>query len=218
MGRIIRSVLLSTILLGTIGCKVLPPKPPLVETIAVLPFDNESNDLNAADIMQSLVYRALKESVYKPLDIEAVNGKLESVGIVDGGQLAIVDPVKLGQDLGVQALLFGYVENFDYTNVGFFVQRKVKISLKLVDAHTGADLWENSGTGLRPQVFLNKDEAKKAFLEGVAEQAIDKILKSPLQEEAETATFNALRKLPGFQFKGFGPEKNLVLKKMIRKR
>src|SRR5262245_43602075 len=98
------------------SCKVEPPKPPLVQTMAILPFDNESNDVDAADIMQRLTYLALKPSVYQVLDIEMVNKKLADVGIVDGGQLAAVDPVKLGKDLGVQALMFGYVESFSYTN------------------------------------------------------------------------------------------------------
>lgn len=186
------------------GCKVEPPKPPLVETLAVLPFDNESNDLDAPDILQKLVQAALQKSPYKLMDLDAVNGKLAAVGIIDGGQLAIVDPVKLGKDLGVHGLVFGYVESFDYINIGFYLQRKVKLSLRVVDVQTGATLWENTGTGSRPQIFLNKDDAKKAFLEGVAEQTIEKIAKSPLEEEAKTAVMNVLRTLPGFVFYGFG--------------
>lgn len=199
--------ILSSVIIS--GCKVEIPKPPLVETLAVLPFDNESNDLDAPDILQKLVHAALQGSPYKPLSLETINGKLSSVGIVDGGQLAIVDPVKLGKDLGVQALIFGYVESFDYTNIGFYLQRKVKLSLKMVDVQTGATLWENTGAGSRPQVFLNKEDAKKAFLEGVADQAIDKLTKSPLEEEAKTAVFNSLRTLPGFVFHGFGDSESV---------
>ncbi len=199
-----RAWLAALLFLFLVGCKVEAPKPPLVETLAVLPFDNESNNLDAPEILQKLVQAALQKSPYKLMDLDAVNGKLSAVGIIDGGQLAIVDPVKLGKDLGVQALVFGYVENFDYTNIGFYLQRKVKLSLKVVDVQTGATLWENTGTGSRPQIFLNKDDAKKAFLEGVAEQTIEKIAKSPLEEEAQTAAMNALRTLPGFVFCGFG--------------
>lgn len=192
-----------------VGCKVEPLKPPLVETVAVLPFDNESNDLDAPDIMQKLIQAALQRSPYRPMDLDAINGKLASVGIVDGGQLAIVDPVKLGKDLGVQALVFGYVDDFAYTNIGFYLQRKVKISLKMVDVQTGATLWESTGAGSQPKIFLNKEDAKRAFVEGVADQAIDKLTKSPLEEEAKTAAMNALRTLPGFSFSGFGEPENV---------
>lgn len=192
---------------GLFGCKVVPPKQPLVETVAVLPFDNETNDLNAPDLLQKLVYEALSCSVYKPLNIEEINKKLESVGLVDGGQLAIVDPNKLGKDLGVQALIFGYVENFDYTNVGFYAQRKVKLSLKMVDVATSAILWEAGGTGLQPRIATNKEEAKQVFIEGLAQQVVDKVVRSPLHEEAERAVQNALKSLPGFQFHGFKSKK-----------
>jgi hypothetical protein len=117
------SALSFAFLLVLAGCKTPPPKPALVETVGILMFDNESNDLNAPDIMQRLVYLAMKNSAYKPLDINLVNEKLKTAGISDGGQLAVVDPVKLGKDLGVQALIFGDVESFDYTNIGFYLQK-----------------------------------------------------------------------------------------------
>jgi hypothetical protein len=186
------------------GC-VPPPTQtaPLVETIAILPFDNESNDLNAPDIMQQLVSMALQNSPYRISDIQAVNDKLASVGIVDGGQLPAVDPVKLGKDLGVQALLYGNVESFNYTNIGFYMQRKVNLELKLVDVATGNTLWENNGSHAARQVHLDKNEAGRAFAKGLAEQTVEKLFNSPLEEEAKLATIQALRKLPGFQFSGF---------------
>lgn len=186
-----------------IGCKIEPSKPPLVQTIAILPFDNESNDVNAADIMQRLTYLALKPSVYQVMDIEVVNKKLADVGIVDGGQLPALDPTKMGKDFGVQALLYGSVASFDYTNIGYFLQRKVTLDLKLVDVATGQTLWENSGTGATRQVHLDSNEAKQALATGLADQLADKIFKTPLEEEARLATIQALAKLPGFSFTGF---------------
>lgn len=213
------------VLLFLCGCKVMPPKPPLVESIAILPFDSESNDLNAPDILQKLTYMALKNSVYKPLDIAFVNDKLAKVGIVDGGQLAIVDPVKLGKDLGVQALLYGYNENFDYTNVGFYLQRRVTLNLKLVDVSNGAVLWENAGKGVHRELNLEKDKAANAFVKGIADQSIEKLFDTPLEDEARVSVITALRSLPGFSFcgfanddKGFKRGASGVLKDVIRKK
>ena len=198
------------LLAGVAGCKTVPPKPPLVETVAVLPFDNESNDLNAPDIMQKYIYLALQHSPYKPLDIKTVNDKLASVGIDDGGQLAAVDPKKLGTDLGVQALLFGDVESFDYTNIGYFTSRKVTVSLKLVDVATGDTLWENSGTGANRQLTLDEQQAKRNFVGGLARQTIEKTAKAPLDDESRRAAASALSTLPGYKFCGFGPDPNLT--------
>lgn len=200
------------------GCNIEPPKPPLVETVAVLPFDSESNDLNAPEVMQSLVYWALKTSPYRVSDIKDTNEHLAEKGVVDGGQLPALDPVKIGKDLGVQALLYGYITNFDYTNVGFYRSRKVGLELKLVDVATGATLWENSGSMNNTKMTLDSKEAGNEFVKGVADQATDKLFKTPLEEEAKISVQKALRTLPGFHFAGFEstPHKSNPLKDSIR--
>ncbi len=187
-----------------------PPKPPLVETVAVLMFDNESNDLNAPEIIQDYVYRALLKSPYRPLDIKDVNDKLISVGILDGGQLAAVDPVKLGKDLGVHALIFGNVETFGYTNIGYFTSRKVTVDLKMVSVDNGETIWEGSGTGADRNITLDPAEAKRNLAAGLAQQVIDKATKSVLDPESRQAVANALASLPGFRFCGFEGVKDKV--------
>jgi hypothetical protein len=198
--------LILLVLLAFVGCKVEPVKPPLVQTVVVLPFDSESNNVDAPDIMQRLTFLALKNSPYQVSDIDETNKKLADVGIVDGGQLPAVDPIKLGKDLGVQALLYGYVESFGSINIGFYMQRKVSVSLKMVDVLTGQTLWENSGTGATRQVTLDKNEAQANLAAGLATKLVEKMFNSPLEEEARIATINALRTLPGFSFHGFATD------------
>jgi hypothetical protein len=185
------------------GCNVEPPKPPLVETVAVLPFDNESNDVEAPEIMQSLVYWALKPSPYRVSDVKDTNAFLAEKGVVDGGQLPVLDPVKIGKDLGVQALLYGYISDFGYINIGFYRSRKVGLSLKMVDVANGQVLWENSGSTNNAKFTVDSKEAGKEFVKGVGDQLADKLFKSPLEEEAKLTVAKALRSLPGFQFCGF---------------
>lgn len=197
-------------LIALAGCRPpAVPKPPLVETVAVLPFDNESNDLNAPDILQKYVHLALSASPYRPLDIKEVNEKLAAAGIVDGGQLAAVDPVKLGRDLGVHALVFGNVESFGYTNVGYFASRKVTVQLRMVEVATGQTIWEGSGTGANRQLTLDSAQAKRNLAEGLARQTIEKVAKAPLDDESRRATVEALRTLPGYRFAGFAKDPDL---------
>ncbi len=198
-------------LFAAIGCKPpAPPVPPLVNTVAVLLFDTESNDLNAPDILQKYVQLALENSPYRPLDMKVVNETLNKAGIVDGGQLAIVDPVKVGRDLGVQALIFGNVESFDYTNVGYYASRKVTLELKMVDVATGATLWENSGTGATRQLTFDPNEAKRNLAAGLARQTIEKAAKAPLDDESRLAVIAALRTLPGYRYNGFANDPDLT--------
>lgn len=204
------------------GCTVPAPKPPLVETVAVLPFDSESNDVNAPEIMQKLVYLALLNTPYKVMDVSAVNDTLSKVGIVDGGQLAAVDPVKLGKDLGVQALIFGNVESFSYTNIGFYLQRKVTLELRMVDVATGQTLWENTGTSARRAVAFNAEDAQRNLVAGLADQLVDKLFRTPLEQEAREATVKTLAKLPGYTFSGFPSDeearKQAGIKELIKTR
>ncbi len=200
------------------GCHMEPPKPPLVETVAILPFDNNSNDINAPEMMQSLVYWALRASPYRLVDIKTTNEKLASVGIVDGGQLPALDPVKIATDFGVQALIYGSITDFGYVNVGFYTSRKVGLDLKMVDGKTGQTLWENSASAAFRNLTLDKDEAGKQLAKGLAEQFVEKLFNSPLEGEAKQATINTLRTLPGFVFTRFDNDrpKGAAVKDTIR--
>lgn len=188
------------------GCKVQPPLPPLVETIAVLPFDNASNELDAADIMQKKVYLALKPSVYRVSDIKETNELLKTRGITEGGQLPALDPKLIAQDLKVQALMYGEVENFGYVNIGFYTERKVALSLRLINGTTGEKMWENSKSAATRKFTLDAKEAKENFVGGLAAQMVDKTMKMPLEAEACQAAILTLGNLPGFHFVGFAPD------------
>ncbi len=207
-----------TPLLAIAACKVAPPKPPLVETIAILPFDNESNDVNADTIMQTYVFLAMSQSAYRTSDIKDVNDKLAKNGVVDGGQLPALDPVKIAKDLNVQALMYGYVESFGYVNIGIYAERKVRLGLKMVDGQTGQTLWENTQTAADRKFALDKEEAQKNFLQGLGNQLTDKLFNSPLEEEAKLATIKTLSSLPGFRFNGFPDSKGKGVKDFIKSR
>jgi hypothetical protein len=118
----------------------------------------------------------------------------------------------------VQGLLYGYVESFGYTNIGFYVERKVRLGLKLVDGQTGQTLWENTQTAAERKVAFDKKEAGDNFVKGLGDQLTDKLFKSPLEEEAKLATIKTLSTLPGFRFNGFPDSNGKVVKDFIKSR
>lgn len=205
------------IIWGCAGPQVKKAVPPLsVNKIAILPFDNESVDIDASEVMQKLVYSTLtKSSPYTVLNIEQTNAKLAEKGIIDGGQLPVLDPIKMAEDLGAEALLYGYVEDFKYINVGIYVSRNVSLQVWLVDGKTGETIYEKSGKGTSSTFAVNEEEIKDNFIVGLADQALDKILRSPLKWEAEVAVQKALANLPGFRFRNI-PRKE-ELKRHINK-
>jgi len=148
------------------SCATIPILPPLAETMAILPFDSESNNVDAPDILQKFVYMAMKPSPYQIPDIEATNAKLVENGIIDGGQLPVIDPIKLADDLGVQLLMYGNVESFGYTNVGVYASRHVTLNLWVVDGKTGERIWEDTGKVANRTFGLNEEDIKKNFAAG----------------------------------------------------
>lgn len=164
--------------------------------VAVLPFDNQSTDVGAADVMRKLAEENFAKRGYPPLAAEEVDAKLAGLGVSEGGQLPGVKPEEIGKALGADLLCYGSVEDFTFQNLGFVIRKSVKLQVKLVSAATGETLYEGSGAGKDVKLFMNQDEAKAAFVEQLAVKLVQNILKTPLKKEAETAAWKALDSLP----------------------
>lgn len=164
--------------------------------VAVLPFDNQSTDMNADEMMRKLAGEGFSRRGYLPLPSEEADEKLSGLGVSEGGQLAGVKPEDLAKALGADLLCFGDVEDFTFQNLGFVVRKSVRLKVRLVSGATGETLYEGTGSGKDVKVYMNSDEAKAAFVEQLAVKLVQNILKSPLKREAETAADKALDRLP----------------------
>jgi hypothetical protein len=164
--------------------------------VAVLPFDNQSTDVGAPDVMRRLAVEDFKKRGYQPLAEDEVDGKLSSLGVSEGGQLRGVKPEDLGRALGVDLLAYGDVEDFTFQNLGFVVRKAVALRVKIISAATGETLYEGAGSGKDIKVFFDRERAKAAFVEQMAVKLVQNILKTPLKKEAETAARKALDSLP----------------------
>jgi len=164
--------------------------------VAVLPFDNQSTDVSAAEIMRGLAAEGFEKRGYPYLPLSEVDGKLAILGVSEGGQLPGLKPADIGRTLGADLLCYGDVEDFTFQNLGFVVRKSVKLNVKIVSASTGETLYEGSGSGRDIKVFFNRDQAKAAFVEQLAVKLLQNILNTPLKREAETAAWKALDSLP----------------------
>ncbi|MDD5210263.1 MAG: DUF799 family lipoprotein [Elusimicrobiales bacterium] len=164
--------------------------------VAVLPFDNQSTDVGAADIMRGLAAEGFEKRGYPYLPLAEVDGKLSGLGVSEGGQLPGLKPADIGRALGADLLCYGDVEDFTFQNLGFVVRKSVILRVKIVSASSGEILYEGTGSGKDIKVYFNKDEAKAAFVEQLAEKLVQNLLKIPLKREAEAAAWKALDRLP----------------------
>lgn len=167
------------------------------QTLAVLPFTNETNDIEAPGIVRKILMEILPRHGYAPLDAEQVDKILkEKFGITDGGQLGSVSPQDLGKALAADGILYGNVLSFQDLPLGYVRKKTVKIYLKILDPKTGALLWEDQKGWTTPEIHLNPDEARRAAVRQVVDRQMRRIDGTFLREEAVIALEMALKSLP----------------------
>jgi hypothetical protein len=164
--------------------------------IALLPFDNESNDFDGPAFVRNLMYQGLAVRGFQVLPLESVDASLKVQGFTDGGQLRAVTPSKIGEWTGCDTILFSTLVNFDYINVGFYAQRRVTVFSRLVDAKTGVKLWEAEREGTTRVVVADKKQAERQFAVQLAVKAVEKMTHLPLQVESRIAVERLLGTLP----------------------
>jgi len=116
-----------------------------VERLAVLPFENHTNDRQAALRASRLTITELLASgavdVVEPGEVQAA---LNSVVGSQPGRIVVPSTeqiISLGQALNVQAVLMGTVTQSENLRSGSVAIPVVTIDLRMVEAETGATVW-----------------------------------------------------------------------------
>ncbi|MFA5779936.1 MAG: GNA1162 family protein [Elusimicrobiota bacterium] len=164
------------------------------EKIAVLPFNNQSVDLDAPVIMRYLFNKRLSAVGYNTISLSEIDEKLHEMGITDGGQLPTTTPKELGEKLNVDGLIYGDVIEFKYTTLGFYYARTVQSNFKLFDSKNEKLLWEDERKV--SNIKFEFREIGKAFALQLAEKTLDKALRSPLKEESNGVVNLSIMTLP----------------------
>jgi hypothetical protein len=184
-------LLLPFLLLAGCAAPAAAPKAahssPFPQRIALLPMDNQSTDLRGPELVRELLKDSLDLANFDLAANAEIDEKLRSIGISEGGQLNAVTPQKLGELLGVDALIYGDLTEFSNANVGVYSNRTVEAALKLVDAKTGEKLWEATKRKADSKLGLSKDAAVSNLKSGYAAKALEGLMNSPLLPEAEEA-------------------------------
>jgi hypothetical protein len=138
------------LLLG--ACATLPPPDPNnpIKKVAVLPLRNNTNHLYACDWIRSDFNDALPGRYYSTLPISAVDQQLKAkLGLSLGAQLDIDNPTpvtptpqKVGEALGVDGLFYGSLDAYSNLVTGIYNKYAMKVKFRLVNAKTGAVVWE----------------------------------------------------------------------------
>ena len=115
--------------------------------VAVLPFDNMTNDKYAGEIVRQVVVSELLASGL--LDVVfpgEVKSAINDMGIKSVSSLTAEQMESLGKLLGVEALVVGSVEEYGQARVGSVSAPQVTATLMMVDAGTGSIVWSITKT------------------------------------------------------------------------
>ena len=133
---------------------------------------------------------------YAPFALGETDERLRAIGITDGGQLASVKPADIAAPFGADLLCYTTLEDFTFQNLGFIVRKNVKLRLKIVSASTGETLFDAEGAGKDLKVYLDREEAKQAFLINSAAKLVQNMLKHPLWPQTEKALDRIFDRMP----------------------
>ena len=164
--------------------------------IVMLPFENLSNDVSAPVLMREEAAKRFSARGYAPFALGETDERLRAIGITDGGQLASVKPADIAAPFGADLLCYTTLEDFTFQNLGFIVRKNVKLRLKIVSASTGETLFDAEGAGKDLKVYLDREEAKQAFLINSAAKLVQNMLKHPLWPQTEKALDRIFDRMP----------------------
>ena len=226
------SLLMMVVLLMSIcGCAIAPMQPSLdpsnpIKRLAVLPFKNDTTDVDAPNYVRERLIPALEKRHYNILPVEETDMILrEQLGITLGGQMEMASVEKLKEVLQVEGLLYGTIMDFGETTTGLVNARKVRGKFKIVDTNVNAVFWEN-GIGVRsqdtsggtvgaltgavagaggkgeevPWVMIESSSSNKSALEGLAagltKKLVSKAVGVHLQRETDEMIWRIVQNLP----------------------
>lgn len=112
-----------------------------LRSIAVLPVQNETPNLQAPDVFRPIVFQKIKQKGYESPELSFIDSQLAGKDIREAGQIHSLTPQDLGKLLNVDALLYTTVTEFSTTYLVAYASISVGAKFELKDARTGELLW-----------------------------------------------------------------------------
>ncbi|PKN35718.1 MAG: hypothetical protein CVU61_02540 [Deltaproteobacteria bacterium HGW-Deltaproteobacteria-19] len=117
------------------------------KTVAVLPFVNEAESQRGSEEVRRGFYNHFSSLPFADMQIQRVDSLLRKADLMgDPKELAKKTPQELGKILGVDAVVYGTVSNFDKLFLALYSQVSVGADVKMYDTKTGHFLWSGKHT------------------------------------------------------------------------
>jgi len=113
-------------------------------TVAVLPFENRTNDPGAAELVRKSFFNQFASKRYRDIELHEIDAALARDGLLEDKGIASASPEQLGRLLGAQGLLYGVVTSYDTVYLGAYSNVSVGLEATLIDCRTGRKIWHNT--------------------------------------------------------------------------
>ncbi|NPA40605.1 MAG: hypothetical protein GXO57_09225 [Thermodesulfobacteria bacterium] len=114
-----------------------------IRKIAILPFQNYTNDKEiAATVREVVLAEVLSQGIFDVVDPALTDQVVFEEGIGKNLKFDAATLKRIGKKLGVQAVLVGSVTYLKMERDGSYVYPVVGLSLRLIDVNTGKIIWE----------------------------------------------------------------------------
>lgn len=118
-----------------------------IKRVAVLPFENLTDDRNAAEVVRQLVVSEfLASGLVDVVYTGDVMAALKRQNIKDVTSLDTRQIRALGKDLKVQAVIVGTVEKYGEVRMGTITAPEVTITLMMAETDAGSIIWSVTKT------------------------------------------------------------------------
>lgn len=153
-----------------------------VENVAVVPFENQSNEQGAGSrVTQVFISELLAQRVFNVIEPGEVTHALEKYSTLRTSQLTKDQIREIGKSLNAQALIFGTVAELTGYRSGNSTTNTVTLVVRMVDTESGETVWSTThtsgGKGFFASLFGTGDKSQSEVIrdcvEGVLNTLID---------------------------------------------
>lgn len=109
--------------------------------VAVLPFVDVSQSQQGAQAVRKGFYNHFSSLPFKDMELHRVDNILAKAGLTDPAVIQKKSPQELGKILGVDAVVYGEISNFDKLFAVVYSQVSVGAKVRMYDVKSGEMLW-----------------------------------------------------------------------------
>jgi len=110
--------------------------------VAILPFENMTNNEKAGSIVRNSFYSQFSSKKYRDVELFEIDEILDDNGLYEDHKYSSLEISKLGQLLNADGLIYGKITSYNKLHLGLYSQVYVELEVKLVQASTSKVLWQ----------------------------------------------------------------------------